>query len=85
MVAYMPLHMTQKKGIIRGFHTSYSENQILEMIHSNIPVKDVRHLYRFIEKDGQKIKVTRQMVLITFGKVKLPQYIFMNKIRFKIC
>lgn len=84
LVAYVPLHMTEKKGIIRGVDTSYSETEIFEMIQSNVPVKSVRRLFRIIEKDGQKIKVPRQMVVVTFNRVELPQYIFMNKVRFEV-
>lgn len=84
LIAYIPLHLTEKRGVIRGVDTSYSENELLEIIKSPIPIKNVRRLYKTVYKDDQKIRVARQMIVVTFNKVDLPQYIFINKIRFEV-
>lgn len=84
LIAYIPLHLTEKRGILRGVDTSYSETELVDNIKSNIPIKSVRRLYRFITKEGQNVKVPRQMIVVTFKKVELPQYVFINKVRFEV-
>lgn len=84
LVAYIPLHLTEKKGVIRGVDTSYSENELVKIIKSPIPIKNVRRLYKTIWKDGEKIRVARQMIVVTFSKVDLPQFVYINKIRFEV-
>lgn len=84
LISYIPLHLTEKRGIIRGVDTSYSEAELAERIDSSIPIKNVRRLYRHLKKDGQDVKVPRQMVVITFNTVEIPQFIYINKIRFEV-
>lgn len=84
LVAYVPLHLTEKRGVIRGVDTSYSDDELLKIIRSPIPIKSVRRLYKTIWKDNQKIRVARQIIVVTFSKVELPQFIYINKIRFEV-
>lgn len=84
LVAYVPLHLTEKRGVIRGVDTSYSEDELHKIIKSPIPIKSVRRLYKTIWKDNQQIKVARQIIVVTFSKVDLPQFIYINKIRFEV-
>nr|CAI5866091.1 unnamed protein product [Callosobruchus analis] len=41
LVAYIPLHLTEKKGVVKGIDTTYSEEDLLKKIVSDIPVKSV--------------------------------------------
>lgn len=84
LISYIPLHLTEKRGIIRGVDTSYSEAELLDLIQSHIPIKNIRRLYRYINKDGQMVKSPRQMIVVTFNKLEIPQFIYINKVRFEV-
>lgn len=82
LIAYVPSYLTEKKGLIRGVDTSFSEEELLNIIESNINIKSVKRRYKnVLDKEGKTIKVPRQQVVITFDKLELPQYIYIYKLR----
>lgn len=85
LVAYVPSHLTEKKGLIRGVDTSFSEDDLQKIIQSDINIKAVKRRYKTIkDKDGKLIKVPKQQVLITFDKLELPQYVYIYKLRHEV-
>lgn len=82
LVAYIPTHLTEKKGVIRGIDTSYSENELLNLIQSSVPVKAIKRMFRRNNQNNER--VPRQMVVITFKGLEIPQFIYINKIRFPV-
>lgn len=91
LIAYIPQHLTEKKAIIRNVDTALSEEYILGQIISNVPVIEVKRLTRvatdretgkiIMGNDGKAKRVPRQMVLITFQGLTLPEFIFINRVR----
>ncbi|CAG9762721.1 unnamed protein product [Ceutorhynchus assimilis] len=57
LIAYIPSHLTQKKGLIRNVDTSFSEEEILKILKSSVPIKAVQRRFKFVlDKDGNKCK-----------------------------
>lgn len=85
LIAYIPLHLTTKKGLIRGVDTSFKEEELKNIIKSEIPVKSVQRRYKnVVDKDGKIIKVPRQQVILTFDRLALPQSVFIYKLRHNV-
>lgn len=82
LVAYIPTHLTEKKGVIRGIDTSYLEDELLNIIQSDVPVKSIKRMFRKNPQTNER--VPRQMVVITFKGLEIPQFIYINKIRFPV-
>nr|CAI5841665.1 unnamed protein product [Callosobruchus analis] len=84
LVAYIPLHLTEKKGVVKGIDTTYSEEDLLKKIVSDIPVKSVKRMYKVNKNSEEQTRLPRQMIIITFAKLAVPQYISINKLRFRV-
>ena len=84
LVAYVPLNLTEKKGIIRGVDTGYTEEQLMNLINSPIKVLKIERLYRKVKSkinENEMVRVPRQMIKVTFAKRELPQFVFFGKLR----
>lgn len=84
LVAYIPSYLTEKKGIIRFVDTSYSESTLLKIIKSDVPVKKVQRMYKTITKEDIQERVARQMIIVTFSGIHIPQFIYINKVRCEV-
>lgn len=80
-IAYIPNYLTEKKGIVRFVDTYLSENTLLNIIKSDIAVKKVQRMHRVVTEDGQVKRIPRQMIIVTFSSVTIPQFIYINKVR----
>lgn len=80
-VAYIPSFLTEKRGVVRFVDTSFSETELLNIIDSDVPVKHVHRMKRAIRSDDNVTYVPRQVIVVTFEGVKIPQHIFINKVR----
>lgn len=81
LIAYIPSHLTEKRGIVRYVDTSLGEDTLMKIINSPVPNKKVQRMTRLIQKEDTSVRVPRQMIIVTFvGKV-IPQYIVINKVR----
>lgn len=76
--AYIPQHLTEKKAIIRNVDTRISEEELIEIIESDIPVRNVQRLTRIIEKNNEKIRVPKQTVIVTFAGLQVPTHVYIN-------
>ncbi|CAG9760380.1 unnamed protein product [Ceutorhynchus assimilis] len=85
LIAYIPSHLTQKKGLIRNVDTSFSEEEILKILKSSVPIKAVQRRFKFVlDKDGNKVKVPRQQIIVTFDNLVLPQFVYMYRLRYEV-
>lgn len=82
LIAYIPQHFTEKRAIIRDVDTFFSEEYLLKNISSDIKVVKVQRMYRNITtEDNKKVRVARQMVIVTFAGLIVPQYVYLNYVR----
>ncbi|CAG9762658.1 unnamed protein product [Ceutorhynchus assimilis] len=71
--AFIPNHILESKGIKRGVDTFFSEEYISTNIKSSSRLISVKRMEKNVtDKDGQSIKVKKQMVLLTFEGNLLP-------------
>nr|CAI5820850.1 unnamed protein product [Callosobruchus analis] len=84
LIAYIPVHLTEKKGVVRAVDTTYSEPELIDSIQSDVPIKSIRRMYKVIKDGDSRIRVARQMVIISFDSLIIPQHVYMNKIRFAV-
>lgn len=84
LIAYVPTHCTQRKGVVRGVDTSFSEQFVLANIKSNVTVLSVKRLTRMVDDNDNKGKlkeVPRQMLVLTFKGLTLPDYVIISRVR----
>lgn len=84
LVAYIPSYLTEKKGIVRFVDTSYSEETLFNIIKSDIPIKKVQRMHKIVNNDGTQERVARQMIIVTFSGIHIPQFIYINKVRCEV-
>lgn len=80
-VAFIPSFLTEKRGVVRFVDTSYSESALRHLIDSDIPIKHVHRMNRAVRSDDGVTYVPRQIIIVTFEGLKIPQYIYINKVR----
>lgn len=80
-MAYIPSLLTEKKGVIRSVDTSYFETELLQIIKSDVVVKRVQRLNKVTRNENEVVHTPRQVVIVTFKGVKIPQYVFINRVR----
>lgn len=80
--AYIPLHFTQKKGVIKLVDTKFDEEYLWNNIKSDHQVVDIKRLKRKIvdKNTGKEEFVNRQMIVVTFVGSTLP-----DRIRINVC
>jgi hypothetical protein len=81
LTAYIPQHLTEKKAIVRGVDTKLTESQLTTLIESEVPVLGVRRMTRLVEQDGEKIKIPRQTIVVTFAGLSVPKAVTINYIK----
>lgn len=81
LVAYIPNYLTEKKGIVRFVDTSFSEESLLTSIKSETEIKKVQRLHRIVTEGDEVKRIPRQMIIVTFRGVTIPQFIYINKVR----
>lgn len=84
LVAYIPNYLTEKKGIVRFVDTSYSEESLMKIIKSDVPIKKVQRMTRSVVRNDKMERIPRQMIIVTFASVNTPQFIYINKVRCEV-
>lgn len=69
--AYIAKHLVSVTGVISGIPTDVSTDEILQDLHSLVPITDVYRFQRYV--NGAKIPSTR--VSVTFRSNKLPELV----------
>lgn len=78
LVAYIPKNLTQKQALIRHVDTRISEHELKSIIESDVPILEVKRFEKIVEREGQKIKVPQQKILVTFAGLIIPKYVIIN-------
>lgn len=82
LVAYVPQHLVEKRGLVRNVDTSLSEQQLMNKIVSDIPVVNVKRLTRpSVDDKGNKVAVPKQWIVVTFSGMFLPEHIYVDYVR----
>ncbi|CAG9762699.1 unnamed protein product [Ceutorhynchus assimilis] len=63
----------------------FSEKEILKILKSSVPIKAVQRRFKFVlDKDGNKVKVPRQQIIVTFDNLVLPQFVYVYRLRYEV-
>lgn len=84
LFAYIPQHRIQKKAVIRNVDTTLTEIELKNIIKSSVPILNVKRMYRKNEKKSKPDDpdtVPRQMVIVTFQGLNMPQFVFIDRVR----
>lgn len=75
--AFIPKHLLEKKGIIKGVDTQFDNDYLIENIKSTTPILEIRRMNRKIENN---VYVPKQTVIITFEGNIIPNYVTINSV-----
>jgi hypothetical protein len=81
LTPYIPQHFTEKKNNARGVDTKLTESHLINLIESEVLVLDVRPMTRLVEQNGEKIKIPRQTIVVTFAGLSVPKAVTINYIK----
>lgn len=84
LTAYIPAHLIEKKGVVRGVDTCYSEEELINLINCGTKIKHVKRIYKTRNNDGELTRTPRQMIIVTFDGLVIPQYIYIHKVRYEV-
>lgn len=80
--SYVPQHLIEKKALVRNVDTSLTEAELKQKIISDISVTNVKRLMRMtLDENGMRITVPRQMVIVTFDGLIIPDHIYIDYVR----
>lgn len=82
--AFIPNHLLEKKGLIRGVDTYFDNEYLIENVCSPTKVLNVERMLRKTEKDNKVSLVPKQTVIITFQGNVLPNEIIINSVIFPV-
>ena len=84
--AFIPSHVLETKGIIRGIDTFFDDNYILQNIKSSSRVVHINRFTRKIVKEGQvePVIIKKQTVLVTFEGNILPAEVTIDSVVFPV-
>lgn len=80
-VVYVPKHLTERRGVIKGVDTMLSETYLVQNIESDRPIIGCRRIFKKILENNESNLVPRETVVVTVKGNKLPQYVFINSVR----
>lgn len=82
--AFIPNHLLEKKGLIRGVDTFFDNDYLQENIISPAKVINIQRMHRKIVKDNKSVLVPKQSMIITFEGNVLPNEIIINSVVFPV-
>lgn len=82
LLAYVPRHCVERRGIIKGVDTFFTEELILREIISEVKVTNVKRMYRWVRENNEKIP--REMVILSFKGDKLPDRVYIDYNTFEV-
>lgn len=82
LISYVPQHLVERKALVRNVDTSLTVQQLLEKVVSSVRVTDIKRLTRMITNEkGERVSVPRQLIIVTFEGLVIPDYIFIDYVR----
>lgn len=84
--AFIPNHILETKGVIKGVDTFFDDNYILQNIKSSNRVLNMKRFSKKIYREGQKepVFVKKQTVLLTFEGNILPTEVNIDSVIFPV-
>lgn len=82
--AFIPNHLLEKKGLVRGVDTYFEDDYILDNIESPVLVKSIKRRMKKVEDEGQIKFVKRQHILISFEGNLIPPEIRIDCVVFPV-
>ena len=82
--AFIPNHLLEKKGLIRGVDTYFDNEYLKENIISSSKIFEVQRMQRKVEKDSKTVYVPKQTVILTFDGNYLPNRVEINSVIFNV-
>lgn len=86
LIAYIPKLYVEKRGIVKGIDTFFSEEYILNEVkaeHSNV-ISVNRKFRKIKDQNNQEKLVPRQLITLSFQGNSLPKLIHINKVEFEV-
>lgn len=78
--AFIPNHLLEKKGLIRGVDTQFDLEYLKENIESPTKIINLYRLNKKVERDNKIELVPKQSVIITFEGNVLPASVYINSV-----
>lgn len=82
--AFIPNHILEAKGILRGVDTYFDNEYILANIKSSSRIISVNRLEKNIIKDGNTIRVKKQSVIVVFEGNILANEVRIDSVNFPV-
>ncbi|CAG9764471.1 unnamed protein product [Ceutorhynchus assimilis] len=82
--AFIPNHLLETKGLIRGVDTFFEESYILQNINSSSKVTEIKRFTKKVYKEDSSFIVKKQTVLITFEGNILPAEVSIDTVFFPV-
>lgn len=83
--AFIPNHILETKGVIKGVDTFFEDNYIMENIKSTNKVVGIkRFLKRVVKEENTSVFVKKQTVLLTFEGNILPAEVSIDSVMFPV-
>lgn len=82
--AFIPNHLLEKKGLIRGVDTFFDNDYLKENLVSSAKITNVQRIQRKIIKDNKVELVAKQSVIVTFEGNVLPNEVIINSVVFPV-
>lgn len=76
--AYIPNHLLETRGVIRGVDTQFDEEYLNENLESPAKIINIKRLHRQILRDAEPLYVPKQTVVVTFEGNFLPNSLFIH-------
>lgn len=84
-LVYVPKHLTERRGVIKGVYTSFDDNYLLQNIECNSKILYCKRMNRkLINVDGQFEYIPTQTVVLSFLGNKLPSHVNINGVRCQV-
>lgn len=78
--AYIPNHLLEKKGVIKGVDTFFDVTYLKNNIECSTPISDVKRTHKKIEKEGKTEFVPKQTIIVSFEGNILPNSVIINSV-----
>lgn len=82
--AFIPNHLLEKKGLIRGVDTFFNDDYLKENLVSPAKITNVQRVHRKIINENKVALVAKQSVIVTFEGNMLPNEIIINSVVFPV-
>lgn len=84
-IVYVPRHLTERRGVIKGVYTFFSDEYLLDNMECSSKIKYCKRINRrTINSVGQVEYTPTETVVLTFLGNKLPSHVDINGVRCRV-